>query len=62
MPFNMQMLTSVIAAPSEPEMHEPPTNPILLAHRGVARHAPENTLHRYDLLSCGTQYRKRAFK
>ena len=44
MPFNMLMLTCVIAAPSESEMQESPMNPILLAHRGVARHAPENTL------------------
>ena len=44
MPFNMLMLTCVIAAPSEPKIHESPTNPILLAHRGLARHAPENTL------------------
>ena len=43
MSFNMLMLMCVIAAP-EPEMNELPEDPILLAHRGLVQHAPENTL------------------
>ena len=44
MSFNMLMLMCVIAAPPEPETDELPADPILLAHRGVVRYAPENTL------------------
>ena len=44
MSFNMLMLMCVIAAPSETETNEAPGDPILLAHRGVVQHAPENTL------------------
>ena len=44
MSFNMLMLMCVMAAPSEPETHESPRDPILLAHRGLVQHAPENTL------------------
>ena len=43
MSFNMLILMCVIAAP-EPEMNELPEDPILLAHRGLVQHAPENTL------------------
>ena len=43
MSFNMLMLMCVIAAP-EPETNALPADPILLAHRGVVRYAPENTL------------------
>ena len=43
MSFNMLMLMCVIAAP-EPEMNALPEDPILLAHRGLVQHAPENTL------------------
>ena len=42
--FNMLMLRCVIAVPPEPETNELPTDPILLAHRGLVQHAPENTL------------------
>ena len=42
--FNMPMLLCVIGAPPEPVANEPDANPILLAHRGLVRHAPENTL------------------
>ena len=44
MSFNMLMLKCVIAAPPEPEMNASPADPILLAHRGLVQHAPENTL------------------
>ena len=44
MSFNMLMLTCVIATPSEPEIKESSADPILLAHRGLVQHAPENTL------------------
>ena len=44
MSFNMLMLRCVIAVPPEPETNELPTDPILLAHRGLVQHAPENTL------------------
>ena len=44
MSFNMLMFMCVIAAPPEPEMNESPRDPILLAHRGLVQHAPENTL------------------
>ena len=43
MSFNMLMLMCVITAP-DPEMNELPGDPILLAHRGLVQHAPENTL------------------
>ena len=46
MPFNMLMLTCVIAAPSETEIHASPTNPILLAHRGL--HIGENRPDTWD--------------
>ena len=44
MSFNMLMLMCVITAPPEPETNASPADPILLAHRGVVRYAPENTL------------------
>ena len=44
MSFNMLMLMCVITAPPEPETNELPKDPILLAHRGLVQHAPENTL------------------
>lgn len=44
MSFNMPMLVCVIAAAPELEMNESPADPILLAHRGLVQHAPENTL------------------
>ena len=44
MSLNMLMLMCVIAAPSETETNESPGDPILLAHRGLVQHAPENTL------------------
>lgn len=44
MSFNMLMLMCVITAPPEPETNELPADPILLAHRGLVQHAPENTL------------------
>ena len=44
MSFNMLMLMCVITAPPEPETNELPGAPILLAHRGLVQHAPENTL------------------
>ncbi len=44
MSLNMLMLICVIAAPSETETNESPGDPILLAHRGLVQHAPENTL------------------
>ncbi|RKU28527.1 hypothetical protein C6499_09980 [Candidatus Poribacteria bacterium] len=42
--FNLPMLLCVIGAPPEPGVNESDTDPILLAHRGLVRHAPENTL------------------
>ena len=42
--FNMPMLLCMIGAPSEPTADESDADPILLAHRGLVRHAPENTL------------------
>ena len=42
--FKMPMLLCVIGAPPEPAANEPNADPILLAHRGLVRHAPENTL------------------
>ena len=44
MSLNMLMFMCAIAAPPEPEVNESPTDPILLAHRGLVQHAPENTL------------------
>ena len=44
MSLNILMLSCVIAAPPEPAANETDADPILLAHRGVVRHAPENTL------------------
>ena len=44
MSLNILMLSCVIAAPPEPAANESVVDPILLAHRGVVRHAPENTL------------------
>ena len=44
MSFNMLVFMCVIAAPPEPETNESPRDPILLAHRGLVQHAPENTL------------------
>ena len=44
MSFNTLMFSCVIGAPSEPAPNESDANPILLAHRGLVRHAPENTL------------------
>ncbi|MDE0013634.1 MAG: glycerophosphodiester phosphodiesterase family protein, partial [Candidatus Poribacteria bacterium] len=43
MSLNMRMLLCVIGA-SEPAVNESDAAPILLAHRGLVRHAPENTL------------------
>ena len=42
--FNLPMLLCVIGAPPEPAANKSDTDPILLAHRGLVRHAPENTL------------------
>ena len=42
--FNLPMLLCVIGAPPEPAVNKSDTDPILLAHRGLVRHAPENTL------------------
>ena len=44
MPFNISMLKCMIAVPLEPAVNESVTDPILLAHRGLVQHAPENTL------------------
>ena len=44
MSFNMLMLMCVIAVPPEPETNASIADPILLAHRGLVQHAPENTL------------------
>ena len=44
MSFNMLILTCVITAPPEPMANELVADPILLAHRGLVQHAPENTL------------------
>lgn len=44
MSFNMLMLTCVIAASPEPMANESVADPIVLAHRGLVQHAPENTL------------------
>ena len=44
MSLNILMLSCVIAAPPEPAANASVADPILLAHRGVVRHAPENTL------------------
>lgn len=44
MSFNMPMLTCIIAASPEPTTNASVTDPILLAHRGLVEHAPENTL------------------
>ena len=44
MSFNMLIPMCVIAAPPEPEMNASSADPILLAHRGLVQHAPENTL------------------
>ena len=40
MSLNILMLSCVIAAPPEPAANESVADPILLAHRGVVRHAP----------------------
>lgn len=40
----MLMLMCAIAVPPEPEMNASIVDPILLAHRGLVQHAPENTL------------------
>lgn len=42
--FNMLMFRSVIAASPEPAANASSADPILLAHRGLVRHAPENTI------------------
>lgn len=44
MPFNMLMFTCAIAALPEPTVNPSVADPILLAHRGLVEHAPENTL------------------
>ncbi|RKU23124.1 hypothetical protein C6500_02445 [Candidatus Poribacteria bacterium] len=44
MSFNMLMLMGVIGAVPEPAADKSNMDPILLAHRGLVRHAPENTL------------------
>jgi len=44
MSFNMSILLCAVGAPPEPAANESDTDPILLAHRGLVRHAPENTL------------------
>lgn len=44
MSFNMSLLTCVIAAPPEPVTNASSADPILLAHRGLVQHAPENTM------------------
>ena len=44
MSFNMCTLLCVIGASSESGANESDADPILLAHRGLVRHAPENTL------------------
>ena len=44
MSFNIPILTCVIAAPPKPAANESSTDPILLAHRGLVQHAPENTI------------------
>ena len=44
MSLSMLMLSCVIAAPPEAGADEGDADPILLAHRGLVRHAPENTL------------------
>ena len=44
MSFNMSLLTCVIAAPPEPVANASSADPILLAHRGLVQHAPENTM------------------
>ncbi len=44
MSFNMLIFMCAIAAPPEPAANESVADPILLAHRGLVQHAPENTL------------------
>ena len=44
MSFNMLMFTCAIAVPPESTAHASVADPILLAHRGLVEHAPENTL------------------
>ena len=44
MSFNILTLTCAIAAPPEPTVDVSVADPILLAHRGLVEHAPENTL------------------
>ena len=44
MSFNILTLTCAIAAPPEPTVNASVPAPILLAHRGLVEHAPENTL------------------
>ena len=44
MPFNISMLKCMITVPLEPAVNESVPDPILLAHRGLVQHAPENTL------------------
>ena len=44
MSFHTLMFSGVIGAPPEPAANESDADPILLAHRGLVRHAPENTL------------------
>ncbi len=44
MPFNMLMFTCAIVALPEPTVNPSVADPILLAHRGLVEHAPENTL------------------
>ena len=44
MSFNILMFTCAITALPESTAHAPVADPILLAHRGLVEHAPENTL------------------
>ena len=40
--FNIRTLLCVIGVPSESAANEWDADPILLAHRGLVRHAPDN--------------------
>lgn len=42
--FNMSMFTGMVTASSDSEGHASVADPIVLAHRGLVQHAPENTL------------------
>ena len=47
MVFNLPIILGTITAPAASTSDEQDRDPILLAHRGLVRHAPENTAARF---------------